>query len=105
MDAHRLMEIPTSLEALRSRSRAILANTARHKASNLRVCGSVARRAAVPGSDLDFLVTMAPDPTLVDLIALKQEFESLLGIPVGVMGDDAIHPLIQKGVNSTTVPL
>jgi len=89
------MESPTSREALPSRRRAILAIGARHEASNLRVFGSVACRAAVPERDLDFLVTMAPDATLADLIALKQELESLAGTPVDVMSDDAIHPLIR----------
>ena len=54
--------------------------------------GSVATDDAEGDSDVDFLVTMARAATLVDLIGLRQELESLLEGPVNVISDDAVHP-------------
>jgi uncharacterized protein len=51
----------------------------RHGARNVRVFGSVARGAAVPGSDVNFLVDFDPDRTVLDLSALILELQAALG--------------------------
>ena len=48
-------------------------------ARNVRVFGSVARGAAVPGSDVKFLVDFDPDRTVLDLSALILELQAALG--------------------------
>jgi predicted nucleotidyltransferase len=53
--------------------------------SNLRVVGSVARGEDTEGSDVDFLVDLAPGATLFDLGGLHEDLEELLGIPVDVI--------------------
>ena len=46
--------------------------------------GSVAREKETPESDVDFLVDLDPDRTLLDLIGFQQEAEDLLGFGVDV---------------------
>ena len=58
---------------------------ARHGASDVRVFGSAARGDAHPGSDIDFLVHLEPDRTLLDLGGLQYELQELLGCDVDVV--------------------
>ncbi len=51
----------------------------RHRASNVRVFGSVARGEDADGSDVDFLVDFEPGATLLDLADIKDEFAAFLG--------------------------
>ena len=52
---------------LREKRDDILRIAARHGASNVRVFGSVARGEADESSDIDFLVDLAPDRSLLNL--------------------------------------
>ena len=76
----------------------ILRIAARHGAHNVRIFGSAARREAGPGSDLDILVDMKPGRTLLDLIAIEQDLEDLLGRKVDVLTEGAISPYMREGV-------
>lgn len=58
---------------------------ARHRAIEVKVFGSVARGEDRPGSDLDLLVSFAPDASLFDQIELAQELEETLGVKVDVV--------------------
>jgi hypothetical protein len=62
----------------------ILRIAASHGASKVRLFGSVARGEAKPDSDIDFLVEMESDRSLLDRIALIQDLEDLLGKKVDV---------------------
>jgi predicted nucleotidyltransferase len=81
-------ETPT-LETLRRKRQEIARLARRHRASNVRVFGSVARGEAGPGSDYDFVVDL--DATLGGLAAfghldqLERELRALLGHPVHVV--------------------
>jgi len=59
--------------------------TARFRAMNPRVFGSVLHGADREGSDLDLLVDALPGATLFDLGGLHAELETLLGIRVGLL--------------------
>jgi uncharacterized protein len=72
----------------------------RRKDANVRVFGSLAKSTASEASDIDFLVRMDHEATLVDLIGLEQDLEALLGRDVDVVTDDAIHPRLQDEVRS-----
>ena len=50
-----------------------------HGARNVRVFGSEARGDATPVSDLDLLVDMDKDRSLLDLVGLGQDLQDLLG--------------------------
>lgn len=76
----------------------ILASAARHGATRVRVFGSVARGDEGPDSDVDFLVLPGEACGLIELIALQQELEHLLGRRVDVVSERALHPTIRDEV-------
>jgi predicted nucleotidyltransferase len=92
-------------ELLRAKREDILRTAARHGASNVRVFGSVARGEAGPSSDIDFLVELAPDRSLLDQVALLQDLEDLLGRRVDVVEPEGLHWYIRDRVLKEAVPL
>lgn len=54
--------------------------------------GSVVRGEAKSGSDVDLLVDLADDKSLLDLVGLKLELENVLKMKVDLVTYDAIHP-------------
>lgn len=77
----------------------------RNGASIVRIFGSVARGEAGDSSDVDFLVELEPDRSLLDHIGLQQELEDLLGVKVDVVTGRGLHPLIRDDVLAEAVPL
>jgi len=96
------MELAELLKAKRSE---ILQIAARHGASNLRMFGSVARGEAGPESDVDLIVTLADDRSLLDLIGLWQDLEDLLESNVDVVTDAGLHAHIREQVLQEAVAL
>jgi uncharacterized protein len=90
---------------LLSAREAILRIAAQHGGRNVRVFGSFSRGEARPDSDIDLLVDLEPDRTLLDQIALWQDLEDLLGRRVDVVTPDALHWLIRDRVLAEAVPL
>lgn len=76
-----------SMEILKSRRADILRLAQEHGARNVRVVGSVARGEARAESDVDFLVEMDNGRSLLDLIKLNQDLETLLDRKVDVLTD------------------
>jgi predicted nucleotidyltransferase len=74
-----------SLDDLRRRRDEILTAAARHGIRNVRVFGSVARGQATAASDVDFLVELEHDRSLLDLAGLLVDLEDLLGRRVDVV--------------------
>jgi predicted nucleotidyltransferase len=83
----------------------ILQIAARHGARNVRIFGSVASGKTTGDSDLDILVRLDDDRSLLDHIALMQDLEDLLGCHVDVVEDRALHRLIRDRVLSEAVQL
>ena len=77
----------------------------RHGARHVRVFGSVARGEAEPESDVDFLVKMDPDRSLLDLSALVADLKDLLGRNVDVVSDDGIYWLLRRRILKEAKPL
>ena len=90
---------------LRNKRNDIIKVAANHGARNLRVFGSVARDETTPASDLDLLINLDPGRTLLDLIAVKQDLEDLLGCAVDVVTEDAVSPHIRDQVLKDAVSL
>lgn len=67
-------------------------------AKNIRVFGSIARGESGPGSDMDFLVDMEPDRSLLDLGGLLMDLQELLGCPVDVVETEGLHWYIRDQV-------
>ena len=74
-----------TLDDLRARREDILALAAHHRASNVRVFGSVARGDAAPDSDIDLLVDFEPRASLYDISGLRIELAELIGRTVDVV--------------------
>ena len=70
----------------------VLAVASRHGVSNLRIYGSIANGHECPDSDLDLLVDLLEDQTLLGLISLRQDLEDLLGCSVDVTEAETLHP-------------
>lgn len=94
-----LQEIMTSVErTLGIQREAVLRVAAGHGARNVRVFGSAARGEARPDSDIDILVELEPGRSLLDLVALKQDLEDLLGREIDVLTEAALSPYIRDAV-------
>ena len=94
-----------TLSDIQKRREQILDVAARHGASQIRVFGSVSRGEASPSSDIDLLVHLGDQATLLDQIALKNDLEDLLGCRVDVVDDDAVFPAIRDEIMAEAVAL
>jgi len=104
---------PADGRSATERLRALLADhrdelfriAAEHKASNVRVFGSVARGDAHFGSDIDFIVDLADDASMLDLGGVQSGFEDALGCRVDVGRADSLKPAMRRRVLAEAVPL
>ena len=69
-----------------------------HGARRIRVFGSFARGEERADSDLDVLVELDPGRDLLDIVAIKQDLEALLGRSVDVVTERAVSPYIRESV-------
>ena len=83
----------------------ILAIATRHGARDVRVFGSRARGEGKPGSDVDLLIRLEAGRTLLDIVAIKQDLEDLLGCKVDVVTESAVSHLIRSKVLAEAVAL
>jgi predicted nucleotidyltransferase len=89
----------------KDRRETILRVAASHGARDVRVFGSRTRGAARPDSDVDILVKLEAGRSLLDLIAIKQDLEDLLGFKVDVVTEAALSPYIRERVLNEAVAL
>jgi predicted nucleotidyltransferase len=87
-----------TIETLQAHRRTIIDLATSHGARNVRVFGSTARGDSRPSSDIDLLVEIEPGRTLLDVIALEQDLEELLGRSVEVLTDGGLSPYLQKRI-------
>ena len=76
-----------------------------HGAESVKVFGSLARGEARPDSDVDILVKLRPGRTLLDIVAIKQDIEDLLGCGADVVTEAALSPYIRDQVLKDAVSL
>lgn len=100
-----MKELMVTLDTLRREKRAeILRLAETHGARNVRVFGSVARADNRDNSDVDLLVEFDAGKTLFDLIGLKLDLESLLGVNVDVVTPNSLR-YIRERVLAEALPL
>lgn len=73
------------MESVERQSDAIHDIARRHRARSVSVFGSVARGEDRPGSDIDFLVEFEPGASLLDLMAIQDDLETLFACSVDVV--------------------
>lgn len=83
----------------------ILKTANRHGARNIRVFGSVARGEDRPDSDLDLLIDLDEDRSLLDLIGFQQDLEDLLGRKVDVHTVPSLSRYFRDQVLAEAKPL
>src|SRR5580698_2375804 len=84
------------LEELRgSNKEQILSLAASYGAHNIRIFGSVARGESSPSSDVDFLVDLDPDRTLMDLGGLLTGLQDILHVPVDIATERMLRPKVR----------
>ena len=92
-------------QLIQQKRRQVLEIAQRHGAHNVRLFGSVARGETTETSDLDLLIEMEPGRNLLDVIAIKQDLEDLLGCKVDVVTEAAISPYLKENVLREAVRL
>lgn len=94
-----------ALNDILSRRDEVLRIAAQHGAHNVRLFGSVVRGEASEGSDVDFLIHLDADRSLLDHVALIQDLEDFFGCRVDVVTDRTLHRLVRDRVLAEAVPL
>ncbi len=83
----------------------ILRLAAAHGARNVRVFGSLARGEQRAESDIDLLVDLEADRSLMDLGGLLVDLEKLLGGRVDVATEQMLKPRVRSRALLDAVPL
>jgi len=94
-----------NLKDIVSRREEILRAAEGHGAHDVRLFGSVVRGEAGGSSDVDLLVKLDEDRSLLDHVALKQDLEDLLGCEVDIVIERALHRLLRDRILEEAVPL
>jgi predicted nucleotidyltransferase len=92
-------------EILKEKREDILRVAAKHGAREVRVFGSAARGEAGEGSDIDFLVDMEPDRSLLDRIALLDDLQELLDRKVDLVTERSLYWLLRRRILKEAKPL
>lgn len=95
----------TAGELIRAHRADIVRVARSHKAKGVRVFGSAARGEATQASDIDLLVAMKPGADLLDIVAIKQDLEDLLGLPIDIVTENSISPYMRDEVLKEAIDL
>ena len=78
---------------------------ARHHGRSVAIFGSVARGDERPGSDIDFLVELAPGARPFEILRLGAELEEVLGVGVDVGTPESLRRSLRASALSEAIPL
>lgn len=92
-------------ELVESHRDEIKAIVARHHGRSVAIFGSVARGDEQPGSDIDFLVELAPGTRPFEILSIGAELEEALGVKVDVGTPDSLRERLRDDVLSEAVTL
>jgi len=86
-----------TLEEVRER---ILPVLDKHDVARASIFGSLARDESDENSDIDILVELKGEKSLLDLVGLKLELEGILERTVDVLTFESLHPLLRERILS-----
>jgi predicted nucleotidyltransferase len=86
-----------TLEEVKER---ILSVLDKHDVARASIFGSLARDESDENSDIDILVELKGEKSLLDLVGLKLELEGILGRTVDVLTFESLHPLLRERILS-----
>lgn len=92
-------------KALRTYREQIRSVVLAHRATNVRVFGSVARGEDTDASDLDLLIEPTPETSLMDIGAIRFELKTLLGINVDVLTPNSLPDTFREQVLQESIPV
>ena len=92
-------------DLLREKREEILRLAAKHGALNVRVFGSAARGEADDRSDIDLLVDLEPDRSLLDLGGLWADLNAMLPVEIDVVTEKGLRDSIRQRVLKEAIPL
>jgi predicted nucleotidyltransferase len=77
----------------------------RYGAYNIRVFGSVIKNNDKPDSDVDFLIDLEKDRSLLDLAGLVYDLQQLLNRNVDVVTENGLHWYLKETILKEAEPL
>ena len=92
-------------ELVNARQNEIKEILARHHGRSVAIFGSVARGDERPGSDIDFLVELAPGTRPFEILQLGAAREEALGVSVDVGTPESLRHGLRAGVLSEAIAL
>jgi hypothetical protein len=97
---------PASIQNLLEHKREeILRIARRYGVINVRVFGSAARGEFSPESDIDFIIQLERDWSLLEHVAFMQELEDLLDRKVDVVVEEGLRGILRTTILKEAVPL
>lgn len=90
---------------LRKRRDEIVQIANRYGAYNIRIFGSVSKETDKPDSDVDFLVDLDKDRSLLDLGGMVVDLQTLLNRRVDIVTVNGLHWYIKKEILDQAEPL
>lgn len=76
-----------------------------HKVRRAGLFGSAARKEMKPDSDIDILVDITDDISLLDFVGIKLEIEEAIGRKVDLVEYASIKPLLRESILSGEVSI
>ena len=76
-----------------------------HRATNVRVFGSVVRGEDTDTSDLDLLIDPTPETSLMDIGAIRFELKTLLGINVDILTPNSLPDTFREQILRESIPV
>jgi len=92
-------------DALQGKHEIVRAIVARHGAGNVRVFGSALSGSDENDSDLDLLVDVEPETSLLDLVKAQREIEEALGVPVELLTSEDLPETFREEILVRAKPL
>ena len=93
------------LDEIRAKRDEIYAIARRHKAEKLWVFGSCARKEERPDSDVDFLVKLKDNASMLDLVHIRNGVRSIVMRDVDVVSSRGLSPFLGSRILSEAVAL